>query len=231
MGKLFVIAHRGASAFEPENTLRAVRRALDLGADMVEVDVRESRDGYIVVIHDATVDRTTDGRGCVKDMSLRELRMLDAGMGERIPTLEEVAKMVKGKAKLVVEVKVQGIEGKVVRLVEESSMENEALVTSFYHPVLRRVKSLNNNVRTGVIIASRPVKPVQLALDAESNALFPKHVYVDREMVLEAHENGLPVYPWTVDTVEELKRLIEMQVDGVVTNKPNLLSSRNAQSA
>jgi glycerophosphoryl diester phosphodiesterase len=231
LGKLFVIAHRGASAFEPENTLRAVRRALDLGADMVEVDVRESRDGYIVVIHDATVDRTTDGRGCVKDMSLRELRMLDAGMGERIPTLEEVAKMVKGKAKLVVEVKVPGIEGKVVRLVEESSMENEALVTSFYHPVLRRVKSLNNNVRTGVIIASRPVKPVQLALDAESNALFPKHVYVDREMVLEAHENGLPVYPWTVDTVEELKRLIEMQVDGVVTNKPNLLSSRNAQSA
>jgi glycerophosphoryl diester phosphodiesterase len=231
LGKLFVIAHRGASAFEPENTLRAVRRALDLGADMVEVDVRESRDGYIVVIHDATVDRTTDGRGCVKDMSLRELRMLDAGLGERIPTLEEVAKMVKGKAKLVVEVKVPGIEGKVVRLVEESSMENEALVTSFYHPVLRRVKSLNNNVRTGVIIASRPVKPVQLALDAESNALFPKHVYVDREMVLEAHENGLPVYPWTVDTLEELKRLIEMQVDGVVTNKPNLLSSRNAQSA
>jgi glycerophosphoryl diester phosphodiesterase len=202
-----------------------------LGADMVEVDVRESRDGYIVVIHDATVDRTTDGRGCVKDMNLRELRMLDAGMGERIPTLEEVAKMVKGKAKLVVEVKVPGIEGKVVRLVEENSMENEALVTSFYHPVLRRVKSLNNNVRTGVIIASRPVKPVQLALDAESNALFPKHVYVDREMVLEAHENGLPVYPWTVDTLEELKRLIEMQVDGVVTNKPNLLSSRNAQSA
>jgi glycerophosphoryl diester phosphodiesterase len=110
-------------------------------------------------------------------------------------------------------------------------MENETLVTSFYHPVLRRVKSLNNNMRTGVIIASRPVKPVQSALDAESNALFPKQVYVDREMVLEAHENGLPVYPWTVDTVEEIKSLIEMQVDSVVTNKPNLLSSRNVQSA
>lgn len=111
MGKLFVIAHRGASAFEPENTLRAVRRALDLGAGMVEVDVRESRDGYIVVIHDGTVDRTTE-RGCVKDMNLRELRILDAGLGERIPTLEEVANTVKGKAKLVVEIKVQGIEGR-----------------------------------------------------------------------------------------------------------------------
>lgn len=91
MGKVLVIAHRGASAYEPENTLRSVEKALELGADMVEVDVRASRDRHIVVMHDPVVDRTTNGKGYVKDMTLKELKKLDAGLGEKIPTLHEVA--------------------------------------------------------------------------------------------------------------------------------------------
>ena len=224
MTRVLIIAHRGASGYEPENTLRSVKKALELGADMVEVDVHVSRDGCMVVIHDARLERTTNGKGYVKDMTLKELKKLDAGLGERIPTLEEVIQLVRGKAQLVVEMKVPGTEER-VQEIEENGLENEALITSFYHPVIRRVKELNPNVQAGVIIASRPVKPVQPAIDANANALFPKYTFVDQQMVLVAHKNNLAVYPWTMDTLSEIKPLIEMGVDGIVTNKPDILKS------
>jgi len=223
--KVLVIAHRGASGYEPENTLRSVEKALELGADMVEVDVHVSRDGYIVVIHDARLERTTNGKGYVKDLTLEELKKLDAGLGEQIPTLEEVIQLVKGKARLVVEIKVPGTEKRVLQEIKENLLEDEALITSFYHPVIRWVKELNPNVQAGVIIASRPVKPAQLAIDAKANALFPKYTFVDQQMVLVAHKNNLVVYPWTVDTLSEINPLIKMGVDGIVTNKPGILKS------
>ena len=223
LGKVLVIAHRGASAYEPENTLRAVKKALYLGADMVEVDVRATRDGHIVVIHDEKVDRTTNSRGYVKNMTLEELKRLDEGMGERVPTLEEVAQLVKGKAKLVIEIKVPGIEDKVLQIIDQNGLGEEVLITSFYHPILKHIKGLDPKVRTGAIISSRPVRPVQLALDAEANALFPKYIYVDSEMVEEARRQGIAVYPWTIDNIEEAKHLIKLRVDGIVTNKPDIL--------
>ncbi|MGQ9459729.1 MAG: glycerophosphodiester phosphodiesterase [Candidatus Bathyarchaeaceae archaeon] len=223
MDKVLIIAHRGASAYEPENTLRSVKKAQDLGADMIEVDVRTSKDDHIVVMHDETVDRTTNGKGYIKDMTLKELKKLDAGLGERIPTLQEVAQLIRGKAQLVVEIKVPGIEKKVLQILKENELERQTLITSFYHPVLRRVKELNPNMRAGVIIASRPMKPAQLALDANSNALFPRYVYVDSEMVEEAHKHDLAVYPWTIDILSEVEPLIKMGVDGIVTNKPDIL--------
>lgn len=225
MGKVLIIAHRGASAYEPENTLRSVKRALELDADMVEVDVRASRDGHIVVIHDAVVDRTTDGKGYVKDMTLKELKRLNAGLGEHIPTLQEVTELLRGrKAQLVVEIKVLGIEKKVLQILKENELDRQALITSFYHPILKRVKELEPNMRTGAIIVSRPIKAAQLALDANSNALFPKHIYIDPQMVEEAHRHDLAVYPWTIDTLNEIEPLIKMGVDGIVTNKPDVLS-------
>jgi len=226
LGKVLIIAHRGASAYEPENTLRSVKKALELGADMVEVDVRASRDGHVVVMHDAVVDRTTNGKGYVKDMTLKELKKLNAGLGERIPTLQEVAELIRGKAQLVVEIKVPGIEKNVLQILKENELDKQSLIASFYHPILKRVKELEPNMRTGAIIASRPMKAAQLALDANSSTLFPKHVYVDLQMVEEAHRYDLAVYPWTIDTLKEIEPLIKMGVDGIVTNKPDVLGLR-----
>lgn len=110
LDRILTIAHRGASAYEPENSLRSVRRTLEFGANAIEVDIRRSKDGHIVVIHDETVDRTTDGRGYVRNMTLRELRGLDAGREERIPTLRAVVDLVGGRARLIVEVRVSGVD-------------------------------------------------------------------------------------------------------------------------
>lgn len=216
-----VIAHRGASAYAPENTLKAIRLALEMGVDAVEVDVRLSKDGYLVVIHDDTLDRTTDGSGPVAEFTLAELKMLNAGLGERIPTLQEVLEEV--KACLIIEVKVEGVERKVVDALREADRLDYVMVTSFIHPLIKKVKELEPSVKTGVIVSGLPVKPVELALHAKAEAIFPNHKYLSREAVEEARRGGLQVYPWVVDRLDEAKRLMDLGVNGLVTNRPREL--------
>lgn len=222
---LQIIAHRGASAYEPENTCRAVKRALEMGVDAVEVDVRLSKDGHIVVIHDATVDRTTDEKGRVADMTREELRSLDAGRGESIPTLNEILKLVAGRAELVIEIKVSAAEADVIDAVKEARFEDRVTITSFVHPIVKRVKELEPGIRTGVIFYGRPVRISRLAIDATADVLCPHYTYVDVGMVREAKEQGLRIYPWTVNQPDDMRRLIDMEVDGIVTNKPDALKS------
>ncbi len=213
-----IIAHRGASFFEPENTPRSIKRAMDMGADMVEVDVRLSKDGKLVVIHDATVDRTTNGSGYIKDMSLFELKKLDAGLGEQIPTLEEVIELVKDKISLVVEIKIPTIEDRVVETIQEKGLK-DVLVTSFYHRVVKNVGNLDPSIETGIIFACQPLRAWKMALDAGSDVIFPRHEFVDVNMVENAHKYGIFVYPWTIDDPGKAKDLIKLGVDGIVTNK------------
>jgi len=227
MANVLKISHRGANAYEPENTLRAIKRALGYAVDMVEVDVRETKDGQIVVIHDETLERTTNGRGYVHQMSFSELRKLDAGKGERIPTLQEVIDLVKGRVGLVVELKDPRTTDKVAKILAENNFVDQTLVTSFIHSAVKRIKELNLQLKTGVIFRSAPIKPSQLALDANANALFPYHKYVTIRMVEDAHSNQLTVNVWTVDTREEIENCVRMGVDGVVTNKPDLFRSLN----
>lgn len=223
MTKILKISHRGASAYEPENTLRAIKRALEYTVDMVEVDARETRDGQIVVIHDETLQRTTNGRGYVHQTSFSQLRRLDAGKGERVPTLQGVIDLVKCRVGLVVELKDPRTADKVAEILAKNNFVDQTIVTSFIHSAVKTVKEVNPQIKTGVIFRSAPIKPSQLALDANANALFPYHKYVTTRMIDDAHSNYLTVNVWTVDTREEIEHYAEIGVDGVVTNRPDLL--------
>ncbi|MEX2751635.1 MAG: glycerophosphodiester phosphodiesterase [Candidatus Freyarchaeota archaeon] len=224
MKKPLIIAHRGASFYEPENTLRAVRRALEFGVDGVEVDVRSTIEGNIVVIHDETVDRTTNGSGRVRDMSLVELRSLDAGKGEKIPILEEVLELVGNKAMLIIELKTGGIEERVLSIVEKYDALNRVMFSSFIHGSVKRVKELNSEAKTGVIIRSSPVNPSMLALDARAENICAYYKYVSWEMVQNVHSHGLNIFAWTVDDANTAENLIMLGVDGIVTNKPHIIT-------
>ncbi|MEM2958901.1 MAG: glycerophosphodiester phosphodiesterase family protein [Candidatus Jordarchaeaceae archaeon] len=224
MKKPLIIAHRGASFYEPENTLRAVRRALEFGVDGVEVDVRSTIEGNIVVIHDETVDRTTNGSGRVRDMSLVELRSLDAGKGEKIPILEEVLELVGNKAMLIIELKTGGIEERVLSIVEKYDALNRVMFSSFIHGSVKRVKELNSEAKTGVIIRSSPVNPSMLALDARAENICAYYKYVSWEMVQNVHSHGLNIFAWTVDDANTAENLIMLGVDGIVTNKPDIIT-------
>ena len=137
------IAHRGASAYEPENTLRSFERAIELNSDMIEFDVRQSLDGHLVVFHDEKVDRTTDSTGLVSLKTLSELRELDAGMGERIPTVDEVIELGTGRAKFVLELKEEGLEDKVAALLNKNDLLDDVFVVSF------KTKKIKDDKRVG----------------------------------------------------------------------------------
>lgn len=220
---MHIMGHRGAPRYEPENTLRSIRRALEMGVDAVEVDVHLAKDGKVVVIHDDTVDRTTDGRGRVRDLTFAELRQLDAGKGERLPSLEEVADLVAGRAHLVVEVKDPAAGQPLVRLFQEREIFPHAHVISFWHPLVKALKEQEPRLRTGVLMVGCPADPAGLAQAALAEALVLHYAYVTPELVAAARERGLLVYVWNIDDVETLKPYLTMNLDGIGSNRPDVL--------
>jgi glycerophosphoryl diester phosphodiesterase len=220
---LFVkIAHRGASAYEPENTIRSFRRAIELKADMIELDVRKSLDGRLVVIHDRRVDRTTDGRGLVGRKSLGELKELDAGMGERIPTLEEVLEYAAGKAGFVIELKENGLEEDVIKAIKGYGLIKDVFIVSFSPLRLKVLKEMEPSLKTGLILFAS-TDPLRVAKGCGANAVAPFRWFITRSLSERARLSGLYLFTWTVDDREKAERLREIGVNGIVTNKPDLM--------
>ncbi|MBE3598536.1 MAG: glycerophosphodiester phosphodiesterase [Limnochordaceae bacterium] len=229
-----ILAHRGFSARAPENTLVAFRMALEAGADGIELDVQLSRDGVPVVIHDERVDRTTDGKGWVKDFTLDQLRAFDAGgwfgeafAGERIPTLDEVLEVAGPGSRLInVELKsglVQypGLEHKVIAALERAGALEKSVLSSFNHFSLRTVKALRPQARTGVLYMEGLVDPWAYARLVPADAIHPPRYAVLPELVEGAHRAGVAVHVWTVDERAELRRMADWGVDAIITNRPD----------
>ncbi|MGB9718046.1 MAG: glycerophosphodiester phosphodiesterase [Thermoproteota archaeon] len=217
------IGHRGARFYEPENTLRSFRKALELGVDAVELDVRRTRDGELVVIHDAEVDRTTNGKGLVSELTLEEIKSLDAGKGEKIPTLEEVLSFLDKKVKILMELKETGIEDAVLKLVHEKGLEKNVVIISFLENALRRIRELDENVEIGLIYV-RHENPVKTALELRANYVLPQYRFAHSALIKRAHENDLKVIVWTVNDEEEARKYAEKGVDGITSDRPDILS-------
>ncbi|MCD6538748.1 glycerophosphoryl diester phosphodiesterase [Candidatus Bathyarchaeota archaeon] len=218
-----VIGHRGAAGLEPENTLRSVRRAIELGVDRVEIDVRVSRDERLVIMHDETVDRTTNGHGYVSELTFDELRSLDAGMGEKIPTLDEILKFTMGKAKLEIELKVPEATEPTIQLIEELNAEKDVIVISFIHELLERVHDLNPNIKTGALFFEVPKDILQRALKAHASSIHVYYRNVNSELVKEAHRSGLEVAVWNPNRIEEMREMIDLGVDAIGSDRPDRL--------
>lgn len=219
-GRFFVVAHRGASGYEPENTLSAVRRALEMGVDAVEVDVRLSRDRVPVVIHDETVDRTTGGRGRVRDMTVAELRELDAGRGEKIPRLEEILDEVRGRGVLFLEVKEREAAEPSLKLVGERAMLEEVLFISFVEEALLTIKASQPGAHVGLIYA-RPGDGITAAKRLGCEFVLPHYRLATERAIAFAHRMGLLVVAWTVDDPQTAAELKRRGVDGVASNYPD----------
>jgi glycerophosphoryl diester phosphodiesterase len=218
-----IMGHRGAPADEPENTLRSFRRALAMGVAAVELDIQLTKDGRLAVIHDETLDRTTNGRGPVIHFTLAELKRLDAGGGEPIPSLEEVFDLVQGRAHLVVELKQPEAAGALLDFFQERQAFEFATVISFWHPAVKTLKEAEPRFNTGILMVGCPVDPVGLARAANSDALVLQYAYVTPELVAAAHNNGLLVYAWNIDDTDTLKPYLTMNLDGIGSNRPGVL--------
>ncbi len=235
------IAHRGASGECPENTLQAFRRAVELGAEMIECDLQLTADGHVVVIHDESVDRTTDGTGQVHEMTLAEIRALDAGAwrgpahdGERIPTLEEVLDTVLPLAELNLELKGEAVGSHLVLAtllaVTRRGGLARVLFSSFDGAMLERVREASPHARIAVLWGAEPFADAwRRAGDVGAEAFHPHAGTVGADLVAEAAERGLATNVWTVNQVERVVELVAMGVSGVISDHPGRLLEARAR--
>jgi glycerophosphoryl diester phosphodiesterase len=229
------IAHRGAAALAPENTMAAFAMAVELGADAIELDLHVSRDGELVVIHDSTLDRTTDGEGPVHARSLQELKQLDAGRwfgesfaGQRIPTLAEVLDRFSGKVPLALEIKAgsaffPGIEERVVSVLHEHQVVSRVAVASFDHHALLRLKDLEPGLRTGALLVGRPVSMSAVAGPSKADAMAIEFSLVTKTEVDACRAAGLQLVVWVVNEPAQMRYFIDLGVNGIITDSPDLL--------
>jgi len=236
-----VIAHRGDSAHRPENTLASFASALEIGASLVELDVQLTADGHVVVVHDPTVDRTTDGRGDVRRMTLAEVRALSAGYpdrfggawsGERIPTLAEVLTMVGGRARVMIEIKKEsvsddvdgGIEARTVGEIRRQGLADRVALISFEHRALLRCRELAPEIARGHLFGrTLPRDMIPAARDAGCGIVMPHKGQLSETVAAQVHEAGLKLATWVVDDPEELKGLARFGLYGVGSNCPGVL--------
>lgn len=229
------IAHRGASAHAPENTLRAFELAIELGADMSELDLRLSKDGALIVMHNASVDATTNGRGAIKDLTLAELKRLDAGEGERVPTLPEVIDLVRGRNGLYIELKAEGTTRATIECLRTHQFTNrkQVIVGSFNAALVRETKQLAPELATSLLVG--PVYPadelIRLAREAQADTVHlcwenrapQPHTLVTPELLHRLRAARLGIVLWHEERDDELRALKTLDVDAICTNTPEKL--------
>ncbi|HYE71763.1 MAG TPA: glycerophosphodiester phosphodiesterase [Blastocatellia bacterium] len=238
---MLVIAHRGASAAEPENTLRAFARAIEMGAGMIELDLQLTRDDRVVVIHDDDLSCTTNLRGFISRSSLEEVRRADAGRGERIPTLEETLELARGRIQLYLEIKNPLAAKETIRQVREFKMQSDVMLASFNLKLMRELGREVPDIERGVILGSPSINPIVrwreafpwLALDSinyqtlcmQVELCFP---YLARRV----KKQGKKLYVWTANSKRSYARMLACNVDGICTDTPDhlieYLSKRNS---
>ncbi|MHA1111565.1 MAG: glycerophosphodiester phosphodiesterase [Promethearchaeota archaeon] len=230
-----IIAHRGYKKKYPENTLLAFQKAMEAKADYIELDVRKTKDGVLVVNHDRSTLRITGKKFIIDKTDFATLRTLSYGQGERIPTLQEVLELCKGKLGLQIELKSIGSAEPMVSLVSEFGVEQEVLVSSFNHSEVAKVKKLNPNLICAVLepslknfsaLIKRIFNRQNYFDDAEKygvEGIHPLFLYASKSFCTKAHDRGLFVNAWTVDIPFLWKKLIEAGVDGIITNEPKKL--------
>ena len=237
-----IVAHRGFSGVAPENTLSAFSQAIEIGADYFELDVHMTKDSVVVVIHDEEIERTTSGDfiGNVRELEFAELKNAKVGyskkfgeqfINEPIPTLHDALKFAKGKIKVCVEIKQQGIEKEVLQVIEELDMEQEVVIFSFYADVVENMLKLNKNVPTLYLSTFPKMEVIETA-----KKLGTKKIGVgiykapSKKFIESAHQQGIEVWVWTVNEPAKMQKMKERNVDGLITNYPDkamLIGVRN----
>jgi len=220
------IAHRGAKAYEPENTLQAFQKALDLNSDGIELDVHLSADEHIIVIHDETIDRTTNGKGLVNDFTLAELKSYLIDGKYQIPTLIEVFDLIEKRCLINIELKGLGTANKVVELIEEYISEKNwkyehFIVSSFDWNMLEETSNLNPNIAIGVLTEENIDTALAFAEKINAKAIHPDFNLLNEENVKQIQQKGFLVLPWTVNSEEDIQKVKSYNVNGIISDNPD----------
>lgn len=227
-------AHRGASAYAPQNTLPAFELAVKLGADAIECDIHMTADGYVVVSHNFDIDTESTGHGFIRDMTLNELKKYDFGIkfgekfkGTTIPTLDEMLDVVKDLELINIEIKANsvGIIDKTVNILKSRKLIEKTIISSFDPEVLRDIKKVHPSLRTGILYGEFNQSPHIYAKELKADAIHPHEHAVNKEIVEICLENNIEVNIWTPNTPESIERAINLGSTGILTDYPDVALS------
>ncbi|MCK8827963.1 glycerophosphodiester phosphodiesterase [Natroniella acetigena] len=230
------IGHRGAAGLAPENTQAAFEKAIEAGLDMIEIDVQLSKDNELIVVHDYDLRRIAEINKKVSELKLSELKMIDIGSWfseefaqERILTLAEVIELVKGHLQINIEVKMfredhNLLIKKLVRLLKEKNFSQDVIISSFDHQLIKSLKRSKPQLQVAILVASVPVDPLRLIREADADGIHPHYLTVTEELVQLVRQAGFILNTWTVNQQDEITRLKNLNVDGIMTDYPKLLS-------
>lgn len=242
---LIITGHRGAGGLAPENTLASIQLALDLGVDRIEIDVQQTKDNVIIVLHDRTLKRTTNGFGFIKSVNYADLLKYSAGIKfnkvyaeEKIPTLEQVIDLINGKVELLIETKYSylyypNIERHILNVIKNKNAFGWCKIISFNDRALFRIHKLNKEVRVGKLFVGKSVN-LPLSYDTTINfkpldryhfvdEIIVQHKYASKAFIDKVHQFGKELHVWTVNDSETIEKLIDRGVDGIISDYPNLL--------
>ena len=215
------IGHRGACGHAPENTLASIEKAISCACDLTEVDVRRTADGTLVLLHDERVDRTTNGRGFVAGMTLADIRKLDAGGGQMVPTLEEALAAASGRIGLILELKAEGLAYDACAIVRASGFAGPVLYASFLHEELQHVRRADPDARTLVLFKRLPKDPPAEAVRLQATHVGLRVDTAAGPLVKAFHKARLPVFVYTVNRPADIRKMRGLDVDGLISNYPD----------
>ncbi len=223
--KPLVIGHRGAMGHETENTIASIEKAMEMGVDMLEIDVFKIKSGEIVVFHDDTVERLTDGKGEIEKYTLNELKALTVEGGHKIATLQEVLDVMEGKTQLNIELKGRNTAVDVNRMmgaeVKSGKWQlNDFIISSFEWDELRDMRKVNKEVRIAVLIEGNPLDALEVGSELNAEAINPSFKKLTAENNIKIKEAGFKIYPWTVNEPQDILQMKRFGVDGIITNYP-----------
>jgi len=224
--EILIIGHRGAMGYETENTLASIEKALELGVDMIEVDVFQIRSGEVAVFHDERVDRLTNGAGLIEEYYYLDMKRLTLDGGHKIPILQDVLKLVDHKVPMNIELKGKGTAGNIRKIAsfyaEKRGWKPEQfLISSFDWDELREYRRLDPTGRIAVLTEGDPLEALEVAAELKAEAINPHYTQLNAENVAQIHEAGYKVYTWTVNDPAEFQRLVSIGVDGVFSDFPD----------
>lgn len=223
--KPLVIGHRGAMGHETENTLASIQKAMELGVDMIEIDVFKIKSGEIVVFHDEDVSRLSNGGGKIEDYNIVEVRQLTLEGNHKIPELKDVLKTIDNKVALNIELKGAGTADRVNKIVthyieDKGWLPENILISSFKWDELRAMRGYNKDIQIAILTDEDPIKAMDIAKELNAVAINPNYKTLTKENTAKIHDEGLKVYTWTVNEPDDIQKMEEFGVDGIITNYP-----------
>lgn len=226
MKRIIKVGHRGAAGHAPENTLASLQYAIGLGLDYAEFDLRRTLDGVLVLLHDERVDRTTNGRGRVEHLAFRDLKTLDAGHGNSIPSLEDALRLANGRIGLMLELKVPRIAQDCVEVVQRLRFGSPVLYASFLLDELADIRMLDRQAATMALFSNLPSDPhgiVATVRPSRATHVGLRHDTITPDLIQDLHQAGWPVFAYTVNEPGDIERLKRSGIDGIISDFPDRL--------